>query len=79
MGKSIDRWGGRMGVTVYSAAFFMSVACLSLPHTWIDCRLDSPSALSAWEGWSWLVTRACSSGFPAVASPRGCYNLPTLL
>ena len=35
MGKSIDRWGGRMGVTVYSAAFFMSVACLSLPHTWI--------------------------------------------
>lgn len=35
MGRSVDRWGGRIGVTVYSAAYFASVACLSLPHSWL--------------------------------------------
>ena len=36
IGRSVDRWGGRMGVVVYSAAFYASVTCLSLPTNWTN-------------------------------------------
>eukprot|EP00966_Prymnesium_polylepis_P131111 3032198-Prymnesium_polylepis.2 len=34
--RTVDRWGGRKAVTVYSALFFCSVAGMSLPRRWLE-------------------------------------------
>lgn len=39
IGRSVDRWGGRVGVTAYSALFYLSVAALSLPSSFPELCL----------------------------------------
>ena len=36
IGRTVDRWGGRVAVTIYSALFFLSVIGLSFPRDWLS-------------------------------------------